>query len=231
MVEQTFDPSYGGPSAIRLQRPSLIPKIPQLEGIYIPSPDVNPHLMSLIKLILFKPFHDTDAVDDKGNALDPYKELYELPQTAAERQKRQLHENPYDVFPAAWQAYWEDTVLPNALKADAKLSVRMEWPTIWECKEVFEMLKSKSLEQGLIQTDEDYEAYMACIPPTSWPIALLRRSRVLSDSQICTTSRCTRPRQGSSQNQVLSHGRKLCRRPRHHQNDRRWKDRRWNSMT
>ena len=42
-----------------------------------------------------------DAVDDKGNALDPFKELYELQQTAAKRQKRQLHENPYDVFPAA----------------------------------------------------------------------------------------------------------------------------------
>ena len=164
MVEQTFDPSYGGPSAIRLQRLSLIPRIPQLEGIHIPSPDVNPHLMSLIKLILFKPFHDTDAVDDKGDALDPYKKLYELPQTAAKRQKRHLHENPYEVFPVAWQAYWEDTVLPNALKADAKLAARMEWPTIGECTEVFEMLKSKSLELGLIQTDEDYEAHMGVHP-------------------------------------------------------------------
>ena len=157
MLEQTFDPSYGGPATIRLQRLSLIPRIPQLEGIYIPSPDVNPHLMSLIKLILFKPFQATDDVDDKGDALDPYRLLYELPPATAKRQKRQLHENPYEVFPTAWQAYWENTVLPNAQRADAKLACRMEWPTIWECKEIFEALKETALEQGLIQTDDAFE--------------------------------------------------------------------------
>ena len=133
MIQQTFDSSYGGPATTRLQRLSLIPRIPQLEGIYIPSPDVNPHLMSLIKLILFKPFSATDDVDEKGNAKDPHRLLYQMPSTVdpqvgdtCKRQKRDLDDNPYKVFPAAWQAYWQDTVLPNAQRADAKLACRKE---------------------------------------------------------------------------------------------------------
>ena len=160
LVQQTFDPMYGAAATIRLQRLSLIPRIPQLEGVYIPSPDVNPHLMSLIKLILFKPFTATDAVDEKGNALDPYKLLYREIQVASpgKRRKRAVNENPYDVFPAAWEVYWQGTVLPNARRADAKLACRKEWPTIWECVEIYEVLKHKAMEQNLIQTDEDYKA-------------------------------------------------------------------------
>ena len=71
MLQLDFHASYGGPSRIRVQRLSLVPRIPQLEGVYIPSPDVNPHIMSLIKLILFKPFHSMDDVDDKGNPQEP----------------------------------------------------------------------------------------------------------------------------------------------------------------
>ena len=148
--EVPFDLSYGGASRIRIQRLSTVPRVPQLEGIYIPSPDVNPHMMSLIKLILFKPMHETDAVDDRGNPLDPYKRVYELSTQSGKKQKKHLHENPYEVFPAAWTAYWEGTVLPNALKADAKLAQRKEWPTIWECREIFQVMKSKSQRNFII---------------------------------------------------------------------------------
>lgn len=155
MVQQTFDGSYGAPSTIRLQRISLTPRIPQLEGVFIPSPDVNPHLMALIKLILFKPFTASHAVDAKGVPLDPYKLLYQLPQTAhvRKRRKEQINENPYEVLPAAWEAYWRETVLPNAQRADAKIASRKEWPTIWECVEIYEALKGQAMELGLIEND------------------------------------------------------------------------------
>ena len=156
MLQLDFHASYGGPSRIRVQRLSRVPRIPQLEGVYIPSPDVNPHLMSLIKLILFKPFLAVNDEDDAGNPQEPFKKLYELPQLHAKRQKRQLHENPYDVFPAAWNAYWSDVVLPNASEADAKLAMRKEWPTIWECAEIFAALKSIASHKGLLMQDEEY---------------------------------------------------------------------------
>ena len=157
MLQIDFHASYGGPSRVRVQRLSLVPRIPQLEGVYIPSPDVNPHIMSLIKLILFKPFHSMDDVDDKGNPQEPFKKLYELQAAHAKRQKLQLHDNPYDVFPAAWNAYWTDVVLPNALKADAKLAIRKEWPTIWECEDIFAALKAIASLKGLLKQDAKYE--------------------------------------------------------------------------
>ena len=63
MRQLDFHASYGGPSKVRVQRLSLVPRIPHLEGVNIPSPDLNPHVMSLIKLILFKPPHAVDDVD------------------------------------------------------------------------------------------------------------------------------------------------------------------------
>ena len=171
MVEQPFHASYGGPSKIRTQRLSTMPRVPQLEGIYIPSPHVNPHLMSLIKLTLFKPFHAVDDMDDHGNPLDPYKKIYDLPQAYAKRQKLQLHENPYEVFPAAWRAYWDDVVVPNALKADAKLAVRKEWPTIWECREIFLVLKSLALREKLIISVPTSKRSFICTLMSDWLIA------------------------------------------------------------
>ena len=55
MISFDYDVDYKPSALVRTQRLSLIPKIPQLEGMHIPSPDVDPHKMSLIKLLLFKP--------------------------------------------------------------------------------------------------------------------------------------------------------------------------------
>ena len=156
MLQLPFDESYGAPAKIRVQRLSLVPRIPQLEGVYIPSPDVNPHLMSLIKLILFKPFLSSEQLDDAGNPQDPFRELYELSPASVKRQKMLFHDNPYDVFPAAWNAYLRDVVLPNASKADHKLARRKEWPTIWECAEIFTALKSTASQKDLLKQDAKY---------------------------------------------------------------------------
>ena len=77
MLEVPFDANYGVANRVRIQRLSIVPRVPQIEGLFIPSPDVNPHMMSLIKLIIFKPMHVNDDLDDRGNQLDPYKRVDE----------------------------------------------------------------------------------------------------------------------------------------------------------
>jgi len=51
------------------QRRNLIPKIPHLEGMRIPSLGVGPHKMSLIKLLPFKPVGHSNRydMDENGN--------------------------------------------------------------------------------------------------------------------------------------------------------------------
>ena len=84
-VEVLFD-NYQGKGSMT-QRLSLIPKVPQLEGLLVPSPDVDPHENALIKLLLFKPYHSAREIDEFGNLVDPYKCLYDA-STA----------NPYDAL-------------------------------------------------------------------------------------------------------------------------------------
>ena len=120
-------------------------RIPQIEGIYIPSADVDPHKMSLIKLLLFKPIHSA-GMDDKGLPEDPFSKLFvDVPPSTAKKRKAQV-DNPYDAFPNAWNRYWKEIVLPNARAAEQKMAVRKEWPTLWECLEVFQALKQQALK-------------------------------------------------------------------------------------
>ena len=55
VVSFDYDADYKPSALVKTQRLSAIPKIPQLEGMHIPSPDVDLRKMSLIKLLLFKP--------------------------------------------------------------------------------------------------------------------------------------------------------------------------------
>ena len=47
-----FDVSYRQGN-VNIQRLSIMPRIPQMEGLFVPSPDVDPHKNALIKLLLF----------------------------------------------------------------------------------------------------------------------------------------------------------------------------------
>ena len=75
VISFDYDVDYKPSALVRTQRLSLIPQIPQLEGMHIPSPDVDPHKMSLIKLLLFKPLGQSNDMDEKGNPLDPYNHI------------------------------------------------------------------------------------------------------------------------------------------------------------
>ena len=133
-IEVPFDDSYRA-RALKLQRLSLIPRIPQISGIAIPSPDVDPHKNALIKLLLFKPvsavvdnFGHGTAMDEQGNEIDPYKALFPTAQVSGG--------NPYHVFLQSWEAYWKGSVLPLASAAENKINKLKEWPTIWETLEI-----------------------------------------------------------------------------------------------
>jgi hypothetical protein len=131
-----FDASYRQGN-VKIQRLSIMPRVPQIEGLFVPSPDVDPHKNALIKLLLFKPLHAEAEIDEQGNPTDPYEQLYKHRPCAGKHHKGDPDTNPYDAFVDTWRHYWKHTVLPNARAADEKLNKRMEWPSIWECTEVF----------------------------------------------------------------------------------------------
>ena len=140
LLEIPFHTSYRIGS-IKIQQVSLVPKVPQIEGLFVPSPDVDPHKNALIKLLLFKPLHALEEMDAQGNPLDSFEALYKHSGTAGKRHKGDPQRNPYDAFRDTWQLYWQQTVLPGARAAEEKLHRRKEWPTIWECQEVFRELE------------------------------------------------------------------------------------------
>ena len=162
VISFDYDADYKPSYLVRTQRLSLIPKIPQLEGMHIPSPDVDPHKMSLIKLLLFKPLGLSNDMDEKGNPLDPYRALFLDAENPRKKMKRAEDENPYDAFPRAWQHYWQNTVVPMAAKADEKIRARMEVPTLWECLEVFNLQKELAIGKYLIPSDADCFRMLGC---------------------------------------------------------------------
>ena len=162
MISFDYDVDYKPSALVRTQRLSLIPKIPQLEGMHIPSPHVDPHKMSLIKLLLFKPLGQSKDMDEKGIPLDPYRAIFLDAENAQKKLKRGEQENPYDVFPRAWKQYWQEIVLPKAGDAQKKIDARMELPTLWECLEVFQLQKDLCQEKYLIPSDEDCERKIGC---------------------------------------------------------------------
>ena len=131
-----FEASYRQGN-VKIQRLSIMPRIPQIEGLFVPSPDVDPHKNALIKLLLFKPIHAEAEMDEQGDAIDPYKQLYMHKTCPTKHHKGDPDKNPYNAFVETWRHYGNDTVLVHAGAADEKLNRRMEWPSIWECKEIF----------------------------------------------------------------------------------------------
>ena len=72
-----FDAGYRQ-GAVKIQRLSIIPRIPQIQGLFVPSPDVDPRKNALIKLLVFKPLHVEPEMNEQGEAIDPYAQLYRV---------------------------------------------------------------------------------------------------------------------------------------------------------
>lgn len=131
-----FSSDYRAKQAIKIQRLSIVPRVPEISGISVPSPDIDPHKNCLVKLLLFKPYNALDEMDDQGNPLDPYQCLFTDSNAPGKRCKKDPDCNPYDAFVSAWQHYWTSEVLPHASAADAKIAMQKNFPTIWETAEV-----------------------------------------------------------------------------------------------
>ena len=156
-----FDVSYRQGN-VKIQRISIIPRIPQLEGLFVPSPDVDPHKNALIKLLLFTPLHAEAEMDEQGDPIDPYEQLYNHRACTGKHHKGHPDRNPYDAFVDTWRYYWTHTVLVQARAADEKLRRRMEWPSIWECREVFlammKLARVKPFHDSSMSKDEQLHA-------------------------------------------------------------------------
>lgn len=150
-----FHESYGTAQLIRAQRLSQMPRVPEISGLAIPSPDVDPHTNSLIKLLLFKPMHASEELDEEGNPKDAYSQLYLTEPGSGKRFKPDPDANPYpyDAFRQNWNSYWHTVILPTAKRAEDKIALRKEHPTIWETEEVFAFLKMAAQKQGLLPCD------------------------------------------------------------------------------
>ena len=88
-----FDVSYRQGN-VKIQRLNIIPRIPQMEGLFVPSPDVDPHKNALIKLLLFKLLHAEAEMDQQGGPIDPYEQLYkDRASTAKHHTRRSIQDS------------------------------------------------------------------------------------------------------------------------------------------
>ena len=67
-----------------------------MEGLFVPSPDVDSHKNALIKLLLFKPLHAEAEMDEQSDPIDPYEQLYKHRVCAAKHHRGDPDRNPYD---------------------------------------------------------------------------------------------------------------------------------------
>ena len=110
-----------------------MPRIPQMEGLFVPSPEIDPHKNALIKLLLFKPLHAEAEMDEQGDPIYPYDQIYTHRACRTKHQTRYPYIILYDAFVDTWRHYWTHTVLVQARAADEKLNIRMVCPSMWEC--------------------------------------------------------------------------------------------------
>ena len=114
----------------------------------------------VVAQVRFKPLQAPSTETDECK--DPYASLHEQPidrdKDGQPLAKQHKSGNPYNYFSHNWEHYLHHIVLPAAAEAQRKIDLRMEWPSIWECREV--VLKLMALGQvgsfsGLSQKEAD----------------------------------------------------------------------------
>ena len=113
-----------------VQRVSLALRVPQPEGMTLPTALQDPNGNAMYKSLLFRPFHAIPMDTSTGETPDAYLCLHK-----AENDGEVA--NPYMTFSTQWHRYWRKVVIPNADRASQKLKNRLEWESFWETKEVF----------------------------------------------------------------------------------------------
>ena len=111
-----------------VQRISLNLRVPQPEGMTLPTTIQDPNDNAMYKSLLFRPFHAIPMDVSTGEVPDPFLCLH-VADTPGDV-------NPYMNFSSQWQRYWREVVTPGADHARRKLKHRAEWESLWETKEV-----------------------------------------------------------------------------------------------
>ena len=126
-VDVDFAPEYKLAGAY-VQRISLSLRVPQPEGMTLPTALQDPNGNAMYKSLLFRPFHAIPMDPTTGETPDPFLCLHKSDKTEGA--------NPYMSFSTQWHHYWREVVTPNAERAREKLRQRSEWESLWETKEV-----------------------------------------------------------------------------------------------
>ena len=90
-------------------------------------------LMCITPHLRFKPLHSGDGSDPYATLHQQTNERDNLSQPMLKQRKKG---NPYNYFARNWEQYWRDVILPKGKEAQRKVDLRMEWPSIWECREI-----------------------------------------------------------------------------------------------
>jgi len=130
-LEIDFDPDYQL-SRGYVQRVSLHLRVPQPEGMTLPTEAQDPNGNAMYKSLLYRPFHHLVSDINTGETPDPFVCLH----TAENDGDSQLASDPFKkTFKAQWDRY-KVTMECDAKVARKKLQHRREWESIWETKEV-----------------------------------------------------------------------------------------------
>ncbi len=101
-------------------------------------------------------------MDEQGDPIDAYVQLYKHRACTAKHHKGDPDRNPYDAFVDTWRHCWSHTVLVQARAADEKPRRRMDWPSIWECREVvlalMKLAREKPFHDSSMSEDEQLHA-------------------------------------------------------------------------
>ena len=111
-----------------VQRITLTLRVPQPEGMTLPTALQDPNGNAMYKSLLFRPLHAIPMDTSTGQTSDPFMCLH--------KSETSEDSNPYMTFSAQWRQYWQEVVVPGAESARTKLENRMEWESLWETKEV-----------------------------------------------------------------------------------------------
>ena len=119
-----------------VQRLSSEMRVPQPEGMSMPTEAQDPNRNGMYKSLLFRPFHQEPSDPETGQATDPFECLHSSCVGTADDPPR----NPFLAFAREWKKYHTDVVVPGAEAAHQRFKERAEYPSLWETREVWQLL-------------------------------------------------------------------------------------------
>jgi len=130
-----FEPDYKHGQGY-VQRLSLVLRVPQPEGMSMPTAQQDPNTNAMYKSLLFRSFHAHPMDKETGKTEDAFECLHSNKTVDGEK-------NPFETFAHQWKQHYESYIVPNAAEARRKLHARACWPSLWETREVYEEMVYK----------------------------------------------------------------------------------------